>query len=714
MKIFSGLLLAGVMVTGAFAASKVQFSPASPEAGPFPSNALTVPDPAQKTGRRVNLPLPDCASEVSACSEINALNAFDGFSVAPRLRVQFTGPVNTDTLRDGIFLIALDNLTDEEFGLGPAGSLIPINQVIYDPETNTVFAKPDQVLDQHRKYALLVTNAVLDVSGMAVEADERFRACIDNPSDEYCGELSSVVSPIDELARRFGAPLRIVAASVFTTMSATAWMEKARDVLDAFPATSSPAASKNVFAISDLQSILVRRQTKTSPSTLENVDVSLATLQNVGRIAFRTYRSPHFLNDLRQIPAVPTGLALRPPAATNEISFHALLPSSPMPPAGYPVVIVAHGSGDNRFGMSVAVGGTMAAAGYATLGLNAMGHGFGPDGRLIVTEKSGTATEMPLGGRSIDVNGDGIIASTEGCPAPVTRNRDCQRQTALDIMQLVRVIRAGMDLDGDGVNDLDASRIHLIGFSFGTWVGALVAAVDPYVAATVLTAPSATVNDSLRWSAVNRAAYVPTLAQRVPPVPPNKGTDWDDNYVLRDQPVKVNQVPGAIQIQNILEVWEWAQMPADPLAFAPHFRLSTLPGVPIKRVLFQIATSDRTLQTPSNSAMVRAAGMTGWASLYRHDLAMIAAPQLPADAHRRIIGWWNPAGTSGPTFAAAPAPLITSAVQLQAADFFSTDARCSLAEPCILDVNDIVLPVFGRRLFETPKELPDGPGYLVP
>ena len=110
----------------------------------------------------------------------------------------------------------------------------------------------------------------------------------------------------------------------------------------------------------------------------------------------------------------------------------------------------------------------------------------------------------------------------------------------------------------------------------------------------------------------------------------------------------INGVPGAIQIQNIYELWEWTELPGDPLAYAPHLRLSTLPGVPIKRVLFQIATADRTLQTPQNSALIRFAGMGEWASLYRHNLARNVANQLPDDAHRRIIGWWNPAGAAGP------------------------------------------------------------------
>jgi dienelactone hydrolase len=715
----AGALTIGALpwaITGrACAATTVQFEPASPEIGPFPSDALTVYDPAQKTGRRINLPLPDCAREVTACGEVRALNEFDGFSVFPRLRVRFSGRVNVETLREGVFFIALDNLTREEYGLGPAGKLIPINQVVYDPETHTVYAKPDEVLDQHRKYALLVTNAVRDAGGAAVEADPRFLACIDNPSDPYCGDLAAIVRPVNELTRRLGGTRRIVAASVFTTLSATAWLEKARDLLPSFPAVAAPAASKSVFAVSDLQSLVLKRQLKTSPPTFEDVQVSTASLQGVARIAFGTYRSPDFLNEQRQVVTAPSGEPLRLPVSTAEISFNAFLPSSPKPATGYPVVIVAHGSGDSRFGMAFAVAGTMAAAGYATVAINTFGHGYGPDGKVVITERGGAVTELTAGGRGIDLNRDGTITANEGCASyGPGRNHDCQRQTALDIMQLVRVIRAGADLDGDRLNDLDANRVHLIGFSLGSWIAAQVAAVDPFVSATVLNATSASVVESLRWSAVNGPAFTGNLAQRIPPIPPNRGTDFNDNYVLRDQPVKINDVPGAIQIQNIYEVYEWISLPGDPLSYAPHLRLSTLPGVPIKRVLFQIAIGDRSLPPPPASALIRAAGMGEWMSLYRHDLARGFAPQLPDDAHRRIIGWWNPASTAGPVFAAMPAPVIAAAVQRQAADFFGSGERCNLVQPCILDVNDIVEPVFGRKLFETPRTLPEDPSFLVP
>lgn len=91
-------------------ATSVRFEPASYNGGPFPTDALTVPDALQKTGRRVALPLPDCVAQPGAYGEVEEINRLDGFDIAPRLRVRFSSAVNVDTLRDGVFLVALENL----------------------------------------------------------------------------------------------------------------------------------------------------------------------------------------------------------------------------------------------------------------------------------------------------------------------------------------------------------------------------------------------------------------------------------------------------------------------------------------------------------------------------------------------------------------------------------------------------------------------------
>lgn len=116
----------------------VRFDPSNPTVGPYLTDFLTVADLSQKTGRRVNLPLPDC-------QDLALLNQLDGFNLQARIRVRFSAPVNLDTLRAGIAFAWLDNLTTEEYGLQPLGHVTPINQVIYDPATNTAYAKSASV-----------------------------------------------------------------------------------------------------------------------------------------------------------------------------------------------------------------------------------------------------------------------------------------------------------------------------------------------------------------------------------------------------------------------------------------------------------------------------------------------------------------------------------------------------------------------------------------
>ena len=91
--IFTTVLLAGAASGGV-----------TVRAGLFPSDALTVEDAAQKTGRRVNLPLPDCDARPADCQDIRRLNQLDGFSPNARLRVGFSAPVNPKRIEFSIIL----------------------------------------------------------------------------------------------------------------------------------------------------------------------------------------------------------------------------------------------------------------------------------------------------------------------------------------------------------------------------------------------------------------------------------------------------------------------------------------------------------------------------------------------------------------------------------------------------------------------------------
>ncbi len=680
--------LAGAAVAPLAGGVTVRFDPSTPSVGPYPTDVLTIDDASQKTGRRVNLPLPDCTAQPSTCEEIGRLNQLDGFNVYPRMSVRFSGPINADTLRSGMFLVALDNLTAEEWGLARKHEVIPINQVIYDPATNTAYAKPDPPIDQHRRFLLVVTTAVLDQSGQPVSEDPMFVACLGRiTSGPYCGDMATAVS---ENAPAF-YPQRIVAASIFTTMSATDWLEKARAVAAQTTPTFAPAAGAAVVNLASVSQIVWRRQTGVNPTSYSETSLPVGLLANIGQVAFGSFPSPNFLDAKQLIATAPTALPVAAPASSNDISYLALLPAAPKPAGGYPVIIFGHGLGDSRFGAPLFVGTSFAAAGYATIAIEEVGHGYGPDSKLRIVGTDGSTVEIAAGGRGVDLDGNGTIDSTEGCiiVQPALAIRDCLRQSAIDFSQLVRALRAGVDLDGDGTVDLDPTRIYYVGQSLGALLGTVLMAIEPDVPVAALNSGGGTVTDIGRWSPAFHPLAIGFLLLRTPPLL-NKFLDFNEDYVLRYQLAHYVTVPGAIDIQNFFERLEWLQASGDPFSFAPHLVSSTLPGVPIKQVLWLFGKGDQTIPNPTETALVWAANMQDRTWLYRHDLARQVVPQLPADPHTYLTFLSPPQGIA-----------ISLAVHRQILSYFGLNGAG------VTNPNIWVRDLFGIDLFEMPAFLPE-------
>jgi hypothetical protein len=692
----SRLLVLGLFAPLLTAGTTVLFDPASPSTGPFPTDALTVPDLLQKTGLHLNLPLPPCASEYTSCQEVGLLEQLDGFSLRAAITVRFSGPVDLASLPNGIFFVALDNLTQEEPGIQKTGDAMGIDQAVYDPATNTLRAKPFSVLDQHRRYVLVATDAVRDTAGSPVGADAAYAACLKSP-DTYCAALAQAVAA----AAAAVAPRRIVAASVFTTMSATAWLEHARAILqfvDPAPRVTSPAIS-----IPALSGLVLHEQTGVNPARFSDLALpaTSALLSGLGTLVVGAYRSPKFLEGDQTIPPYPTLPDLPVPAETNTIGFNALLPAAPKPAGGYPVVIFGHGFGDSRWGGPTAVAPSLARAGFATIAINAVGHGFGPLSSVTFVDNRGNATTVGAAGRGVDVNGDGIIEAEEGCTleTPVGYGvRDCFRQTVVDLLQLARAIRQGIDLDGDGRPDLDGSRIYYAGQSLGALYGSMLAALDPSVRAAALNVGAATVADIALWSPAYRSLANRVLALRVPPLL-NAGSTYNADYVLQGQPVHVISVPGAAAIQEEFFRLEWLQMPGDPIAFLPHLQISPLAGLTARPVLAQFARADMTLPNPMNSMFLRAGGLESSVWEYRHDLARPLAPSLPRNPHPFLVLFVSLDGSTVQLPGLAGLSISLDAQQ-QIAGFFAADGAS------IPDPNNLSQAVLGRKVFEIPVALP--------
>ena len=225
MKIFAFVAL--IHAQGQPPGTQARFDLSTPQGAPFPSDQFTLAEPSHITGLKVNLPLPDCDARPSDCADLRVVNELDGFNIQPRLSIPFDGPIDPTTVTSSaVFLLKL-----------PGGAVVGINQVIYDPATKTAYAESDELLEQHTRYALIVTARVRDGSGHPVLASKEFRDFRQLADDGYRAALEEAI----QAAVKSGvAKADIVAASVFTTQSVTSVLEKIRNQLDA--STPGPAS----------------------------------------------------------------------------------------------------------------------------------------------------------------------------------------------------------------------------------------------------------------------------------------------------------------------------------------------------------------------------------------------------------------------------------------------------------------------------------------
>ncbi len=622
------------------------FSLETPTGGPFPSDQFTVADPSHNTGRRVNLPISDCAVRRSDCEDLAVINTLDGFNAGPRLSIPFDGPIDVTTvISKTVFLVDLGSAVrhcdagpmrdcDEDqredrswndHSRDDGRRVIGINQVVWDASMNTVHVESNELLDQHTHYAFIVTNGVHAEDGSSVQASEAFRRFRHTVRGEYKQALLDAI----QAAHRVGVHERdIVTASVFTTQSVTSVLEKIRDQIKAATPQPAdfrlgPAETRTVFPLQTVVGITWEQQTGNDPPTFMRVTVNSSLLQlipgAVGTIAFGKYNSPDYeVHPGEFIPLIGTLTGTPAVQGTNEIYFNLFLPSGPKPALGWPVAIFGHGNGQDK-SLSFNVAATMAAHGIATIAINAVGAGFGPLGTLTVNRTAGEPRTFSAGGRSIDQNGDHVIEAGEGFntapPRTILFFTDGIRQTVTDLMQIVRVIEVGMDVDGDGFPDLDPSRIYYFGHSLGS-------NYNP---------PGIT---SLDGVAVGQPQFNENFPLRdgIPlRVRLEDGTSYDI-----ESPV-INSVAGAMAIQEVVENTKWVGRPGDPVAYAPYLRKTPLAGVPAKSVIYQFAKGDQQAPNPNATAIVRAGKLADRVTFYRHDLAVLENSALPKNPHGFMV-----------------------------------------------------------------------------
>lgn len=669
----------------------VKFDLSDPAGSPFPNNRFTVIDRTQNTFRRVNLPKPDCIVRPSDCADIDVINTLDGFSTQPRITVPFTGDIDVGSVNSNtVFML---NLGDTHTFFG-AGQKVGINQIVWDPATKTLAFESDELLNEHSRYVLIVTDGVRDASGKKLKAIE-----LDDDNNDSGRESSEYRRELRDAVRaRIPDNAKVVAASLFTTQSVSADLLKIMQTIkQSTPAPANFMIGNNgtvraVFPVANTN-IRINVQTGAAPSTFISTFLLMPALSfipnTVGQIAYGKFSSPDYQTAAKYIPATGTLSGQPQQQGTNELVFQLFLPAGPTPAGGWPVAIFGHAITDSMYGAPWLVASVFASKGIATLAINVVGHGGGAEGTLNVLRPPATFVVIPAGGRSFDQDGNHTIDPFEGlnaaAPRTIIDNRDGLRQTVIDIMQLVREVEVGVDVDGDGVADLNPQRIYYAGQSLGGIYGTMLLGLEPNIKAGVPNVAGGSLIEVARLGGFRPLIGV-SLATRTPSlinVPDPSGIVFNENIPLRNLAPVINNVPGAMAIQQALDRLEWVQQSGNPVSYAPFIRRQPLPGNAAKPVLFQFARGDMTIPNPTTTAILRAGNLADVAVQFRNDLAFAANPALSKNPHTFLTRIGD----------AAAAPYAVAA-QTQIAVFFQTNGTT------------VIDPDGAGPFFEVPSSLP--------
>jgi hypothetical protein len=669
---------------------------------------------------RVNVPLPNCGTNPSDCADLTLVNQLDGFNLQPRLSIPFDGAIDPNTVNSQtVFLLQLPGtgLVEAEGAIANP-HVIGINQIVWDPASLTLFAESNDHLDEDSNYLLIVTTGVHDASGNPIAAGSAFAQFIHgdggvdgkNADRLLKGYQAALKHSLDnDVLKSIGISRdSVVAASIFTTESATATLRSIREQIKSAPAPAvnfnlGTAGEKTVFPLNTVTGLTWNVQALTvGPLIPTSLNATLGALQvfpgSIGALAFGKFSGTHWQNSNVFIPQVSTRNPV-PAQGTEDIFFNLFIPSGPRPTNGWPVAIFGHGFTDSKQGAPFAVASVLAHNGIASISINVVGHGFGPNSTLTVNQGA-TSTTFLEGGRGVDQDGNGQITSAEGSstfvlsPQGTIGSRDALQQTVANLMELVRAIQGGVDADGDGLQDLDPTRIYYAGQSFGGIYGTIFLGIEPDVHVGVPNVPGGPIIDIVRLSPSFQLLLTQALSVRTP-VLLNAGPPlfFNDNSPLRNLPPVVNNVPGAIAIQTVEDTSRWLGQAGDAVAWAPFIRKNPLPGDLARSVIVQFARGDKTVPNPTATALIRSGDLTDRATFYRNDIAFPLG-----------LGLNNPH-----TFLTSLPKPIAIEPQIQIGVFFATNGALTI------DPDSVgLLPPSVPPLFETPiaGPLPEDLGFL--
>ncbi len=409
----------------------------------------------------------------------------------------------------------------------------------YERATNTLIAKPLVPLRERTRYAVVVTRRLLDAEGQPVGSPF--------PTINHTAQTADLMPLLEVLPEGLTVD-DIAFAFSYTTQSVESHMVAVRDGLyghgvqrhigeqfpgevealaplrdpDAFPDMTNPYVMwtenwlpafelvNQQFQGGDTRSVAYRQLVESqryidfwvvgrfqSPQLFDRVDAEGNPLP---------FNLQSWPTDLDRIPA---------PVRGETVHFMLAVPRREVSDRGdgrpAPTVVMGHGYGSNRFEIATSAG-YFARHGIATIAIDGPSHGIDvtPDdvraaSALLDLFGLGPFADVVFVDRAFDQNGDGNRDSAaDYWSAYLFHTRDMVRQYALDLMQLVRILRGfdgerrwQFDLDGDGTfelaGDFDGdglldvggdAYLYASGGSLGGMISTVLGGIEPELQAT--------------------------------------------------------------------------------------------------------------------------------------------------------------------------------------------------------------------------------------
>ncbi len=518
------------MVDAGPTCTDLMYSTTDGELTRWPEPALLVDDPTTVTGKRVQFlaeDYPTFSDRLSGFLPLftEDLSDLDGFGVSADAYFRFGRAFDMEAVPSGV------ETADPSAGLGfvvlgdGGPELVPVEVRFSDGGATPILA-PMRPLPATTHAAVFLTRALTDAAGGCLEPSADMAAELASPSPELGEAIDALISlgvieSVDDL----------VALTTFITQSTTNQsLAIAADIASRDYALDAPLACVS----------------------------SAAWVQCDGTFTAWDYRDADGV--VRQDPAAVA------PVSSYQVPLRVWLPRDGTPP--YRTVLFGHGLGGDR-SQGEALARYTVPEDVATIAIPAVQHGEHPTNDMPGRATLSTVLEFFAIG-DLDTRAvNGLVL------------RDNFRQSTYDKLQITRVIEAGLDADGDGVVDLDASQMAYLGASLGGIMGPeLLALTDRYTAG-MLAVPGAKVT-SIVSESVDFGALVVLLA------PP--GTTPGD--VERFFPV----------LQTIIER-------GDGASYAPHILRDRLIGdgsMPPPSMLLGVALDDNTVPNVASWSLARA------------------------------------------------------------------------------------------------------------